>query len=375
MIERIAIDIYPLCSQHSGIGRSVQGLMSELPDVCEEKGITLIPFIRQMLRSNNELGIAPYNPVRLRLPRLSENLISRLGLVEKMTRATLFHATDFYLPLRYDAPMIASIYDVIYAKSPEGTLDHQRLSRAMKQRVAQCVHVITCSEYSANEFCGYYGYPRERVSVIPLGVDTDRFQPSIRRHISQGYFLAVSCNENRKNTPRLIRAFLRYAKAGGRHNLLLAWSLPESLAAEIEAAGMSARVLPLGRVPESDLLALYQDAICVMFPSLHEGFGFPVLEALACGVPIMTTRRSSLPEVGGDLALYVDGENLDEMTLQMLAFDRGDHDRLTKRVKEYGPQWARNFSWRRCAEETVSVYLKAMVEISSHKWRPLELRS
>lgn len=376
MDMRIAIDIYPLCNPGAGIGRSVQGLMRELPQLCKQQNIELVPFLRQMLRSNRELGIDAYHPIRLRVPRFTEEWVSRAGLVETLTQASLFHATDFYLPLKPTTPMIATVYDVIYALEPEGTVDHVRIAQQMKRRVGQCIRVISCSEYSAREFCTLYGYPRERVAVIPLGMDAQHFKPTVEAadRVGRPYFLAVSCNATRKNTPRLVRAFLRYVQAGGRNDLRLAWTLPADLADEVRAAGAEHRVIALGKVADDQLLALYQSAVCVMFPSLYEGFGFPVLEALACGVPVMTTHRSSLPEVGGDLALYVDGEDVDEMTRQMLAFDSGQHDELSARIRHDGPAWASGFTWQRCAEQTVDVYLSALAELSAGSWRPLQLK-
>jgi len=347
--------------------------MQTLPQLCDEQDLELVPFLRQMLGSNRDLGISAFRPVRIRMPRFAEKWISRLGLVEVMTRARLFHATDFYLPLRHRSPMIASVYDVIYATDPEGTVDHVRLARAMSYRAGQCIRVITCSEYSAREFCGLYGYPRERVTVIPLGIDTHHFRPGLREPLSPGYFLAVSCNDRRKNTPRLVRAFINYARAGGLSDLKLAWNLPDSLAREIQASGMANRIVALGKVPEPELLELYQGARCVMFPSLQEGFGFPVLEALACGVPVLTTRRSSLPEVGGDLAIYVDGEDEEEITREMLALDTGSYLPLAERVRREGPQWASHFNWRRYAENTLAVYQSALEELSNKPWRPLVL--
>src|SRR5690606_596744 len=104
-------------------------------------------------------------------------------------------------------------------------------------RVGQCIRVISCSDYSAAEFCTLYGYPKERVSVIPWGIDSKHFRPSSQacQTEERPYFLAVSCNTTRKNTPRLVRAFLRYVQAGGRNDLRMAWTLPADLADEVHA--------------------------------------------------------------------------------------------------------------------------------------------
>ncbi len=187
------------------------------------------------------------------------------------------------------------------------------------------------------------------------------------------YFFAVSCNTTRKNTPRLIQAFIRYVRSGGAYDLTLAWTLPDDLRAVVEQAGLAHRVRALGKVSEHRLVELYQHAVCVMFPSLYEGFGLPVLEALACGVPVMTTGRSSLPEVGGDIPVYVDGEDVDEMAQVMWAFERGDMAGVASRTRVEGPRRAAHFTWRRCAEKTVETYLSAFAELEAKPWQPLQL--
>lgn len=366
----VAIDLSSLCNPRSGIGRSIAGLMSELPTVCEENGLRLKPFLYRLPGEPTRMGLPDYQP--LRLPVMADSAMAAAGTIERTTGARLYHATDFYVPLQSSSPMVSTVHDVIYEVQPEGTPDQRRISRAMRRYVCQCARIITCSHYSAQQISALYGYPAERIRVIYWGVDVRRFRPGPRQ-VVRPYFFAVSCNPTRKNTPRLLRAFLRYAGAGGKLDLKLAWRLPWSLQNEVERSGLSTRVHALGCVSDQELLDLYRGATCVMFPSLYEGFGFPVLEALACGVPVLTTYRSSLPEVGGDLALYVDGEDIDEIVRQMFAFERGQHALLAARCAAEGPQWAAGFRWRNCAEQTAQVYLEAAAEIGRN-WQPLDLR-
>ncbi|MFM2074950.1 MAG: hypothetical protein RJB34_1255 [Pseudomonadota bacterium] len=370
---QISVDISPLANPSVGIGRSVAGLMGELPGVAAAAGVVLQPYFRKLLGSSTHHGLADTPLFRMRVPLAAENWVRRLGLVEKLTRSPLFHATDFYLPLKRTTPAISTVHDVIYATQSEGTGDQVRIRRAMASFVPQCVRVISCSEYSANAFCDLYGYPRERVQVVGWGVDAKYTPATVQSEESAAYFFAVSCNTTRKNTPRLIQAFLRYAQSGGGHDLKLAWTLPEELSLLVAQAGLAHRVHALGKVSENQLITLYQRATCVMFPSLYEGFGFPVLEALACGVPVMTTRRTSLPEVGGDIPVYVDGEDIDEMAQVMWAFERGEMAGVTSRTRIEGPQRAAQFTWRRCAEQTVQTYLSAFAELEGKPWQPLKL--
>jgi glycosyltransferase involved in cell wall biosynthesis len=375
MTLTITVDISPLSNPSVGIGRSVAGLMSELPDVASSAGINVQPYFRKALGSLDLYGLGDMPLIRLRAPMAAEAWVRRLGLIELLTRAPLFHATDFYLPLKNKTPAISTVYDVIYATQSEGMGDQARIKKAMESFVSQCVRVISCSDYSAKAFCELYGYPMERVVVIGLGVDK-KYEPPVSPILppnAKPYFLAVSCNTTRKNTPRLIQAFLRYAQSGGAFDLTLAWTLPDDLRALVEQAGLAHRVHALGKVSEDRLIDLYQHTVCVMFPSLYEGFGFPVLEALACGVPVMTTRRSSLPEVGGDIPVYVDGEDVDEMAQLMWAFERGDMAGVTSRTRFEGPRRAAHFTWRRCAEQTVETYLSAFAELKAKPWKPLQL--
>lgn len=232
MNHKVVIDISALCNPRSGIGRSISGLMSELPALAVSAGIQLQPYFRKALGSLNDHGLAGAKLSRLRVPLVAEDWVRKLGLVELRTGAQLFHATDFYLPLKKMTPAIATVHDVIYANQSEGTGDQARIKKSMQHFVPQCVRVISCSDYSAKEFCALYGYPMERVHVIGWGVD-EKYKPKSSKLFDQSlspYFFAVSCNTTRKNTPRLIQAFIRYAQAGGAHDLTLAWTFPPELA-------------------------------------------------------------------------------------------------------------------------------------------------
>ena len=372
--NEVSIDISPVANRHVGIGKSVAGLICPLAEAAANEGILIRPYFRKMLGGVGKYGIEGLSLKRLYAPHATENWVKRFGLIERLIKVSLFHATNFYLPLRPLTPAISTVHDVIYATQPEGTGDQARIKKAMDTFVPQCVRVISCSEYSAKAFCDLYGYPMERVSVIGWGVDPT-YAPAAAPQVagSSPYFLAVSCNTTRKNTPRLVQAFIRYARSGGAYDLTLAWTLPDDLRMAVEQAGVAHRVHALGKVSEDRLIELYQHAVCVMFPSLYEGFGFPVLEALACGVPVMTTRRSSLPEVGGDIPVYVDGEDVDEMAQVMWAFERGEMAGVAARTRVEGPRRAARFTWRRCAEQTVQTYLSAFAELKARPWQPLKL--
>jgi hypothetical protein len=228
--------------------------------------------------------------------------------------------------------------DVIYATQSEGMGDQARIKKGNGVFCSQCVRVISCSEYSAKAFCELYGYPMERVSRHWLGVD-QKYSPALAPQAAGFATLFLGClvQHHPQEHAAPHSGLFRYAQSGGAYDLTLAWTLPDDSAGGGGAGGACPSCPCLGKVSEDRLIDLYQHTVCVMFPSLYEGFGFPVLEALACGVPVMTTRRSSLPEVGGDIPVYVDGEDVDEMAQVMWAFERGDMAGVASRTRVEGP--------------------------------------
>lgn len=180
----LAIDISPLSNPSVGIGRSVAGLMSELPAIASSAGVNLRPYFRKALGRLSDYGLAEAQLSRLRVPMAAEKWVRKFGLVELLTGSNLFHATDFYLPLKKATPAISTVHDVIYANQSEGTGGQGRIKQAMRDFVPQCVRVISCSEYSAREFCKLYGYPMERVQVIGWGGD-EKYKPSFSQIIDE----------------------------------------------------------------------------------------------------------------------------------------------------------------------------------------------
>jgi len=247
---------------------------------------------------------------------------ARLPLpVERWTGGIdLFHSPDFTLPpLRRGTRSLLTVHDLSFIRTPETAAPGLRayLNRAVPRSIARADHVLADSEATRQDIITEFHTPPEKVSVLYSGVDR-RFAPvtdpavlgSMRARYEIGggpYILSVGTIQPRKNYPRLIEAFRLLARpdltlviAGGH-----GW-LESPLAAQVKSAGMEGRVRFLGFVDDSDLPAMYSGASLLAFPSLYEGFGLPVLEAMACDVPVVTSRVSSLPEVAGEAALLVD---------------------------------------------------------------------
>jgi glycosyltransferase involved in cell wall biosynthesis len=176
--------------------------------------------------------------------------------------------------------------------------------------------------------------------------------------LERPFLLAVSCSIGRKNTRLLLEAYAKLQRNDPTNDLVLAWNPPPEIRETYARGELADRIHFVGRLPDDVLVGLYQSATALVFPSLYEGFGLPVAEAMACGTPVLTSRSSSMPEVGGDAAIYFDPR--DEASL-LSALERCETDPNAMQVlAKSGVKQAAKFTWERCAEETVRSYLRCL---------------
>jgi glycosyltransferase involved in cell wall biosynthesis len=231
--------------------------------------------------------------------------------------------------------------------------------------VAVADRVLCVSATTARDLTQHLGVDPERVDVSPLGTDlrpaSEQAVAALRRRLGlRGpYLLGLGTLEPRKDVPTLIRAFARLA-GELPHRLVLAgmagWGAGE-VAGAVAASGVSDRILLAGYVPEADKPALFTGADVFVYPSRYEGFGLPVLEAMACGTPVVTTTGGSLPEVAGDAALLIEPGDVDTLAVSIgkLAGEAGERVALVQR----GMVRAAGFTWNRCAALTAEAYRRA----------------
>jgi glycosyltransferase involved in cell wall biosynthesis len=342
---RIAIDTTPLLSAGTGIARATREMLNELVKLpCKHE---LVGVGRRLLGPSVEL---PIRNVRVRLPRKAEALMRSLRLVERLCPADLYHATDFYLPIADPSRAVATVWDLIFLTNPEKMVDHDRLRQWAPDFIRRCRAVIAISEHTKRDVVSVLGVPAERVHVVHLAVDHHVFCPSAAT-VERPYFFTLSCSTGRKNTPLLLRAYAELAKQNPRNDLVLAWDPPPEIRAKF---GDHPRIRFIGRQGEDALRTLYSGATALVFPSLQEGFGLPVLEAMSCGAPVITSNTTSLPEVGGEAAMYVDPRDIGALVAALQAFDDGTVDMAAMRAK--GLAQAARFTWKKCAREMLAVY-------------------
>lgn len=363
MGQHVVIDATSLFYR-GGVSRSVSELLGALS--CADSDLELSIVTRAMQRKARMTHAPSFRHRHFPLPRISESLIRRSRLIERMTQGNLFHATDHVMAIHASSPAVATIHDTLYFSHFVGQWEaHHHFRKAVRRFLSQCKAVITCSESTKRDIIQHFKFPSELIFVIPWGIDQNLFCPpaclksaqetvSNKFSLPRPFFFTASCDTARKNTPFLLECYMELLDEGVSSDLVLAWDPPPSVREKYSHSSIRF----LGRVSDEDLALLYQSASGFLFPSRYEGFGFPVLEAMACRTPVVTSDTSSLPEVGGDIALYCSPESKQELKCQIRKLvDQGSE--IEERTLA-GVEHARAFTWEKCAQKTLSAYKKCL---------------
>jgi glycosyltransferase involved in cell wall biosynthesis len=286
-------------------------------------------------------------------------------------QADLLHSPHFNLPLVRVCPYVVTIHDVIYLACREdlpsqlGRLYYRAMMGAAVKRADR---IITDSEYSKRDLQRFFRVEEDRMDVIYPGVDqtirktvesVKKREVQDRYGIVSSYLIYTGIYKLRKNHAGLLKSIKVFLEKGGDAQLVIAGPMADGEATLRKMAtdlGIAERVIFTGFVPDGDLPALYSGAQVYACPSLYEGFGFTVLEAMACGVPVVCSKETSLPEVAGAAALYADARNPQEFgnALYQAYRDQG----LRAMLVSKGTSNVQRFQWRRAAEQTLAVYEK-----------------
>jgi len=288
-----------------------------------------------------------------------------LPLAARRAGVDLLHAPAYTAPVGIRTPVVVTIHDVSYERHPEWyPYRRDRLRRAFYRASARsATRVVTDSAFSASEIHAAYGIPLDRIAVVPLGV-VPRFDSA---HAASGiappFVLHVGDLHQRRNLAVVLDAVLtlrRRSGAMGGLALVLAGidrGLVDGLQAQAAAAGAPDALIVLGVVSDARLDALYREAAALVYPSLYEGFGLPVLEAMARGTAVVASRASSVPEVLGDAGVLVDPSDQEAWTESLHAVLADPAHRAA--LAAAGTARAAGFSWARTAQATYEVYAQA----------------
>lgn len=292
-----------------------------------------------------------------------------LYLFTHFPRPDVFFTPSHYAPRFSPVPTVISIMDLSYVRFPELFAQHDlyQLTHWTKYSAKHAAKIFTISNASKNDIITEYKKRQEDVVVTYPGIrnELSNMQDALSKKelqekykISSNYILFVGTLQPRKNITRLIEAFSKVKALASQKDLQLAvvgkkgWLYAEILAAP-KKYGVADSVKFLDFVSTEDLPALYENALCYVLPSLYEGFGLPVLEAMKYGCPVITSNVSSLPEAGGDAALYVNPESVDDIAqkIQQVISD----EKLRSDMKAKGLMHIKQFSWEKTAKETLDV--------------------
>ncbi|MEW5959405.1 MAG: glycosyltransferase family 1 protein [Chloroflexota bacterium] len=367
----IGIDYTAAVHQTAGIGRYTREMVRALA-ACPA---TPTPEYRLFVAGGRKLPPAPASNFSWRPTRLTKRWLERLWYrlrlpvwIEGWTgRLDLFHQPDFVLPrTQPGTPTVLTVHDLSFVREPDSVMPGmtRHLNRWVPWSVARADHLVAVSEATRADLMALYQTPPEKITVIHHGV-TPEFKPveeparlaAVRRQYGLGsrpFILTLGTIQPRKNYRRLVQAFARLESpwelviAGGK-----GWHY-DAIFEEVRRLGLEQRVYFPGFVADADLPALCSAARLFVYPSLYEGFGLPALEAMACGVPVIASNQSSLPEVVGDAGLLVEPRDVEALAgaMSRVLVDEALHQHLA----QAGRRRAANFSWDKAAARLLELY-------------------
>lgn len=366
----IYVDVSSAVHAKAGIGRYAESLARALIERQPERFAVFYNRVRgthlpEGLESVPRRSVlAGYKPWRM---AVWIGQLAGVGFNRLVPDADLFHATEHLLPPLRDVPTVLTVHDMIFRLFPEHQkrLNYWYLNATMPLFCQRAGAIITVSESSRRDILAHYAVDPAKVTVVyeapapefmpapPSAVEVAR-----RRYgLPERFMIHVGTIEPRKNLARLVEALQQLRDEGLSIPLLVVGAkgwLYDDFFRRLEALEVRDAVRFPGYVPAVDLPILYSAATVAVMPSVYEGFGLPILEAMACGTPMVSSHSSSLPELGGEAVCYFDPYEVEEMASTIRAVWTDGEQRAE--MREQGLAQAAKFSWARAAEETLGIY-------------------
>lgn len=276
----------------------------------------------------------------------------------KTERVDLLHSMGYVAPIWTEVPSVVTIHDVNFRNVRMPLTKRVPLGWFMKQSARHAAAVVTVSDFSKQEICAAFGLDAAKVWVTHNAPNSDVFEPSqppSQEPAHKPYVFVLSSPSPHKNIDGFIKAFEIIAVQSPGLRLVIAGHLAPTISVP---AALKDRIEVLGYVPRATLLDLYRGAACFVMPSFYEGFGIPVIEAMAVGTPVVCSNRAALPEVGGEAAVYFDPVDHAQMATAVLRVLRDSQ--LAEEMSKSGKERARVFTWAHSAAKTLAVYKAAL---------------
>lgn len=377
--HRIGIDARLIAYREGGIAEYTRRLIEALWLLDKENNYEILYHASAAPQYASDRSLLPksrenfhytrtFTPCHHRLERLA------LGAEVSRLQLDLLHSPDFIPPIFGARRMVITIHDLNFLYYPQfQTPDsHRYYNGQIRAAVQKADHILVDSQATKADVINLLSVPPEKITVHLLGVDP-AFRPlptdivnklRSRCGLPESYILFVGTFEPRKNIPGLLDAYvLLQQRLPDAPPLVIAgrrgW-LYESIFQKVTALGLEKRVIFLEDVPPADLPTLYNGAGVLVLPSFYEGFGFPPLEAMACGVPTVVADRASLPEVVGDVGMLIDPDKPESIADGL--YSTLTDSALRERSRREGLTRAATFTWRRTAEIALGVYDKMLAE-------------
>lgn len=379
-MEKLLIDVnsivpFYVSGKVTGIGRTTLELIQALAKVED------LPF-EIVLYSQNMKGVGGRNTglsfknKHLYIPHREkyDKLVGKIPIKECLTKYDIMHIPHNFEYVYRPEKCIVTLHDALFMHIQEKAFAHEKMKVIVPPFIRKCKRIITCSEYSKKDIVETMQVDPQKVSVIYWGVKHDVFFPMqvpmerLKNELSlplkgSGYFLSVSCNAERKRTDVLVDSYLEYSEREYPFNdLVLIWNTPpQELRKKVKEKGLIDRIHFLTNVSDEDLALLYNGATALFFPSAYEGFGLPVLESMACGTLPVICGNSSLKEVGGEAAIYLDESRLKESMCDIMKqLECGEI--LPDNYRKKCIDQAGKFLWEETAKQYIKLY-KQMLNV------------
>ena len=376
---QIVIDARLILNQTTGIGNYLTNLINALLKIDLENHYTLL--LNEKLDSNHPVDLLEQkNLTKRRIKTSAVSLKQHIAIPLQLWKenANIYHYPHFDLPLLQRCNSVITIHDLKYIIAPsffpEFSISKKLyMSLSIRSSVKRARKVIVVSESTKEDLMRLFGVPAPKISVVPLAVGK-RFAVSLNKEeikiklkkkgIHGKYFLFVGERRPHKNIVRLIEAFKIFKDRNSeKYQLVIVgkrysnYTVPEQKIKELD---LESNVIMVGYVPDEELPLYYQGAEMLVFPSMYEGFGIPILEAMACGIPVITSNISSMPEVAGNAAVLVNPYETNEIAaaMQRICSNRD----LRKDLIAKGSKNVKRFSWEKTAEKTLSVYEESYMD-------------
>jgi glycosyltransferase involved in cell wall biosynthesis len=371
---------FSLSYRQAGISRLIDATIRGLQAVDSENDYTV--FVGDERIPADYLSNPRWRMTASRLPTMNRALRivweqTALPWSAATTKADLLHALAYVGPLACPCPFVVTVYDLSFLLFPEvfNRLNRSYLSTMTPLSVRRARQVIAISESTKRDLVRLAHVAPERVDVVYPGLepgirrveDAPALADFRRRHnLPDRFVLFLGTLEPRKNVATIVRAYSLLRRRGMHsHALVLAGSKGwryESIFAAIERSGVEPDIIVPGYVAREELPFWYSAAAAFVYPSIYEGFGLPVLEAMACGAPVVTSSASSLPEVAGDATLVVDPDDTAGLADAIERVIMSDD--LQAELRDKGMERAATFTWERMARATKAVYERALAASS-----------